>query len=328
MERKIGEIFEYNGEWYQCLEGTGCHKCDFNIDENTCGIGNPYCTGRSDKKDVIFKKLEKVGEPYPKFIFDRGNIKVQRYKLYCPTNTNICTGVWIYHWNENLVDIEIKQNKEDMEEKTIKIKKEDIKVGSKVIYLPSNRPYVITEANCRMKYDGDWHDCVIYTPLYDNPYKCFVRPIKDFAQNFVLDSAEEKEEKHSNLENTGKNLKPFDLQKAKAGKPVCTRDGRKARIICFDYVGETGDYPIVALVSYNKGNNCYERVLKYTSDGLFNKYGDYKHDDDLMMLPEKKEGWAVISRNDIYETEEKAKEVLLDSRIGVMIRKVEMLMNY
>lgn len=92
------------------------------------------------------------------------------------------------------------------------------------------------------------------------------------------------------------NLKPFDIQKAREGKPVCTRDGHKARIICFDYNGETGDYPIVALVYYNKGNKCYERVLKYTSDGLFNKYGDYQHDDDLMMSPEKKEGWANIVR--------------------------------
>lgn len=124
-----------------------------------------------------------------------------------------------------------------------------------------------------------------------------------------------KEEKHSNLENTGKNLKPFDLQKAKAGKPVCTRDGRKARIICFDYAGETGYYPIVALVSYDRGNNCYERVLKYTSDGLFNKYGDYKHDEDLMMLPEKEEGWVniyhdregnVYTDENVYNREEDA----------------------
>lgn len=42
-----------------------------------------------------------------------------------------------------------------------------------------------------------------------------------------------------------------------------------------------------------------------------------------MMLPEKKEGWAVIRRSDIYETEEQAKEVLLNSRVGVMIRKIE-----
>ena len=67
MERKIGEIFEYNGEWYQCVEqpnyiGDVCKVCSFS------GIGNcelDECSGtyRSDKKSVIFKKLEKIGEP-------------------------------------------------------------------------------------------------------------------------------------------------------------------------------------------------------------------------------------------------------------------------
>lgn len=28
--------------------------------------------------------------------------------------------------------------------------------------------------------------------------------------------------------------KPFNLEEAKAGKPVCTRGGHKAKIICFD----------------------------------------------------------------------------------------------
>lgn len=41
------------------------------------------------------------------------------------------------------------------------------------------------------------------------------------------------------------NLKPFSLEAAKAGKPVCTRDGHKARIICFDRKDNT---PIVALI--------------------------------------------------------------------------------
>ena len=45
-------------------------------------------------------------------------------------------------------------------------------------------------------------------------------------------------------------LKPFDLEAAKAGKPVCTRDGRKARIISFDrkFLFKGVSYPIIALV--------------------------------------------------------------------------------
>lgn len=41
-------------------------------------------------------------------------------------------------------------------------------------------------------------------------------------------------QKQEDMEEKNLNLKPFDLEAAKAGKPVCTRDGRKARIICFN----------------------------------------------------------------------------------------------
>ena len=95
------------------------------------------------------------------------------------------------------------------------------------------------------------------------------------------------EEKHSNLESTGKNFKPFDLQAAKAGKPVCTRDGRKARIICFD---RDWDMRIVALVSDPLG----ESVHYYLSNGKVDF--DKQNDEDLMMLPERKEGWVNIVR--------------------------------
>lgn len=44
-------------------------------------------------------------------------------------------------------------------------------------------------------------------------------------------------------------MKPFNLEEAKAGKPVCTRDGRDARVVCFDAKGE---FPIVGLVTVEK----------------------------------------------------------------------------
>lgn len=31
-----------------------------------------------------------------------------------------------------------------------------------------------------------------------------------------------------------KTMKPFNLEEAKAGKPVCNREGNDVRIICFD----------------------------------------------------------------------------------------------
>lgn len=106
------------------------------------------------------------------------------------------------------------------------------------------------------------------------------------------------------------NFKPFDLEAAKAGKPVCTRDGRKARIICFD---AKCDKPIVALIyDCNK-----ETVLQYLENGRF--FVDQIDKYDLMMFPQKKEGWVNVYKSynvgkkipcmaSIYPTKEEAKK--------------------
>lgn len=61
--------------------------------------------------------------------------------------------------------------------------------------------------------------------------------------------------------------KPFDLEQAKAGKPVCTRDGRKARIICFN-AKTLCDYPIIALVE-NADNSIYEAAYSLQGKKLW-----------------------------------------------------------
>ena len=125
MERKIGEIFEYEGNWYQCVEGSGCISCGFYKKGQQCkaeyyAVGS--CgTSRSDKLPVIFKKLEKVGEPYPLY-----GHTVQRYAgikspLVLPREPYAC-----FNLSNSTIDIEVKQdkeNKENMEanEKTISI---------------------------------------------------------------------------------------------------------------------------------------------------------------------------------------------------------------
>lgn len=116
------------------------------------------------------------------------------------------------------------------------------------------------------------------------------------------------------MEENKLDLKPFDLQKAKAGKPVCTRDGRKARIICFDKVDKR---PIVALIL---DDGC-EFVYEYLSDGK--SYNGKDDSYDLMMLPEKKEGWIIVSKNaTIYDSLEDAKKSF-DSDKELCICKVE-----
>lgn len=97
-------------------------------------------------------------------------------------------------------------------------------------------------------------------------------------------------EELSNLEITGKNLKPFDLEAAKAGKPVCTRNGRKARIICFDR--NAARYNIVALVDCSGFPNKEDAVKVYTNDGR--SFTDGEAPDDLMMVSEKHEGWVNV----------------------------------
>ena len=88
-----------------------------------------------------------------------------------------------------------------------------------------------------------------------------------------------------------KHLKSFNLEAAKSGKPVFTRDGRKARIICFDRKDNT---PIVALIECVNGA---EILQCYFNNGKCCHYetSDY----DLMMLPEKKEGWVNVYKEEI-----------------------------
>ena len=225
MERKIGEIFEFGGEWYQCVRGDICADCAFvkkHCNENPLfeTIGSCSKFYRKDATSVIFKKLEKVGEPHfiEDEIFEGGKVYVQNFKVYKDFEGHkpICNDYIIYDWKNRIISIEIKQNKEDMEE-----------------------------------------------------------------------------EKHSNLEKTGKNLKPFDIQKAREGKPVCTRGGRSARIVCFDRKGYNM-FPIVALIMNGDREND---IYTYRPNGTWYNSGN-ESDKDLMMLPEKHEGWVNIYRNE------------------------------
>lgn len=221
MERKVGEIFEYNGEWYQCVEqpkqydcATVFELCAFSAVGN-CELDKCSGTYRSDSKSVIFKKLEKVGEPH--FIYDKifkgGKVYVQNFMVYedFKNHKPICDDYVLYDWHEKIISIEIKQNKEDMEEKKL-------------------------------------------------------------------------------------NLKEFDLEAAKAGKPVCTRDGRKVRILCYDLKG--AEYPIVALVEAH--DYLDESISTYDRNGRFDH--DRENKNDLMMLPQKKEGWVNLCKNNSGDT--------------------------
>lgn len=105
--------------------------------------------------------------------------------------------------------------------------------------------------------------------------------------------------------------RPFNLEEAKAGKSVCTRDGRKARIICFD-AKTLCDYPIIALVE-NADNSIYEAAYSFSYKGEYLR-GNMRNI-DLVIPLEEHEGWVNIYRNagivsarHIYNTKEEAIE--------------------
>ena len=241
MERKIGEIFEFGGKWYQCIVGNGCENCAFNgrkcytftdIDNND-PIGE-CCTGvRKDNKEVIFKKLEKVGEPYTYYCPSGRIIYFQRYKIFTKSYSYNTEYIMADVNEDGIVSIEIKQNKEDM----------------------------------------------------SNTETLWYGPDKKEAKSLKLS-----------------NLKPFDLEAAKAGKLVCTRDGRKARILCYDFK-QNEEYPILVAVENKDGKEC---ALLYSNDGISEMYKSSNN--ELAMLPEKKEGWVNVYKFQIYDTLESAEE--------------------
>lgn len=112
-------------------------------------------------------------------------------------------------------------------------------------------------------------------------------------------------------------MKPFDIEKAKAGHPVCTRDGRKARIVCFDRKAPL--YSVIALIEEPDGK---EEIVLYPKDGHYESDGTLCKL-DLMMLPEKKEGWAIICKSDLYESQKIALEDTKRFKDFIKMIKVE-----
>lgn len=279
MERKIGEVFEYEGEWYQCVKGDSCGDCSFL--NTACATGIKYdkgfigeCSGARRDTSVIFKKLEKFGTPFSCSCHgDNRLIMMQEYRAY---DTHIIPpngiSMFVTDYQHKRVAIEI-QKQENMEEKKLTYKE--------------LRHYYDTTV-------GLW-------VIDRSPQEVDLKWIVENAFQLCIDT------KHSNSESIGKNLKPFDLKSAKAGKSVCTRDGRKVRIVCFDVKGSIT--PIIALVANEDGD---ESACLFHKDGRV--YDDRNNDSDLMMLPEKYEGWVNVYKvsngyeaRKIFETENEAR---------------------
>ncbi|WP_298062052.1 hypothetical protein [uncultured Rikenella sp.] len=104
-----------------------------------------------------------------------------------------------------------------------------------------------------------------------------------------------------------KKLKPFDLEVAKAGAAVVTRDGRPARIVCFD---AAGDYPVIALIRYGTDEEV-PQTCTLTGNVSYTEVSD----DDLFMAPVKRQGWVnlrfiddkICAEYKVYRTKDAAK---------------------
>lgn len=166
---------------------------------------------------------------------------LQRFKIYTNVTNADTKGLELHIYSNNTIGIEVKQNKKEV----MDIHKVTMNIDDKD-YLLDKLESILHDTHCQQYKD-------------------------EICEAFS---------KYIATENSS-DLKSFDLNAAKAGKPICTRDGRKARIVCFD---KNNLLPIVALVT---GGDGLETVFQYHPNGQTHEY--VEHPEDLMMLIEKKE---------------------------------------
>lgn len=80
-------------------------------------------------------------------------------------------------------------------------------------------------------------------------------------------------------------MKPFDLEAAKRGEPLITRDGRPAKFLAH-FPQNDSDYRVLALLDHR------HRVYSYCEDGLY--AGGATGPDDLFMAPRKVVKWGRV----------------------------------
>jgi hypothetical protein len=121
-------------------------------------------------------------------------------------------------------------------------------------------------------------------------------------------------------------MKPFNLEEAKSGKPICDRLGRDCKFIAYVPEAASG-YNVVCLDSKNT-------IINYTKDGIYNVTSD-NSDRDLFMKSERKDGWVNVYVDSpksyksgfIYETKEKAVSFVSDTNSKYYIDTVKIEFN-
>ena len=110
-------------------------------------------------------------------------------------------------------------------------------------------------------------------------------------------------------------MKQFSLDEyhKNPSKPLVTRSGLSARIVCDD---ASGDFPIVAIIDKMSAvDNCVTHIA-YRKNGLVNPDGIHSPY-DLFFATKKYEGWVNVFKNDdgenyvtysVYKSKEEAEE--------------------
>lgn len=99
-------------------------------------------------------------------------------------------------------------------------------------------------------------------------------------------------------------FKPFNLEDAKAGVPVCNKKGRPVRIVAYDCAG---DYPVVGLLrTESEDGDNIELPKTYTNEGKFYSSPDTDVEEDLVHPLNEKTFYIGIfydTVNDVYYTD-------------------------
>lgn len=123
-------------------------------------------------------------------------------------------------------------------------------------------------------------------------------------------------------------MKPFNLELAKQGNPVCNRERKDVRIICFDRKTHIDNlYSIIALHPRKDG---LEEIYVHADDGKINTTGNSPY--DLFMKTRKREGWVNVYKelnsdhvftSPVYKTLDEANEARDMSDIFLGTSKIE-----
>jgi hypothetical protein len=109
-------------------------------------------------------------------------------------------------------------------------------------------------------------------------------------------------------------MKPFNLEEARKGVPICTRDGRPAEFIAYVPKGEALSQVIVLV-----GN----KVFQLSAEGF--AFTSLESDIDLFMAPQKRTVWVNFygSSAEHFESEDIANNFAHAERIGKKAYPVE-----